>query len=227
MQAKKWIAGLLASVAFGFSDAADLTNYAAAVEYINCLAKMHDLQRSAQAEITRATDSTSKLMTSVRISTRAKLELRAMIATLNQLSVGDDAATFVQYFADFQQQKIELYDTMIEIASKMLGGPRPDIDLGKLMAASAETSATMENVDQQIFKLANAFFAVMIDVRPGKDGRANRLKIKRTQRADLLRLIESRFGSSLNAKEQNWIVSGAWLMRTNLQKNFKASDESE
>lgn len=225
MHTKRWIAGLLACLVLAPSWAADLTNYAAAAEYIQYLAKMHDQQRAAQTELARATDATSKLMTSVRISTRAKLEHRASIASLNQLSVGDDAATFVGYFTSFQQQKIDLHDTMIEIASRMLGGPKPDIDLGKLMAAAAETSATMDNVDQQIFKLANAFFAVMIDQRPGKEGRVSRLKITRSQRVELLRLIESRFGASLNAKEQNWIVSGAWLMRANLQKSFKASDD--
>ena len=148
-----------------------------------------------------------------------------MIATLNQLEVGDDVAPFVQGLANFYQQKIDLNDTLIDIATNMLGGPKPGFDYGKLMASSAETSATMEQIDEQIFKLANAFFIAMIDRRPDREGHASHLKITRAQRTELLKLIETLFGASLESKEATFAVNGAWLMRANLRKSFKAADD--
>ena len=225
MSSARWIASLISLLIWSASCAADNSNYAVAVEYVRCLATTHDLQRNAKIEVAKAKDPTSTLMTGVRTSTKAKLEMTATIASLNQLKVADDASVFVHDLVDFLQQKIELYDLLIDIAAKLLGGPNPAVDYGKLVTGSAEISATIESIDEQIFKLANAFFAVMIDPRPDKQGHANRLKITRSQRAELLKLIDSRFGSSLDAKDKNWTVSGAWLMRANLKKSFKASDE--
>ena len=225
MNSARWMAGLISLLVWSASCAADNSNYAAAVEYIRCLATTNDLQRNAKMEVAKAKDPTSTLMTSVRMSTKAKLEMAAMVASLNQLEVTDDAGAFVRGLVDFQKQKIELNNQLIDIASKLLGDPNVAIDYGKLMAASAEIAATIESIDEQIFKLANAFFAVMIDTRPDKQGHANRLKITRSQRAELLKLIATRFGSSIDAKDKNWTVSGAWLIRSNLKKGFKASDE--
>ena len=225
MSSARWIASLISLLIWSASCAADNSNYAVAVEYVRCLATTHDLQRNAKIEVAKAKDPTSTLMTGVRTSTKAKLEMTATIASLNQLKVADDASVFVHDLVDFLQQKIELNDRLIDIASKLLSGPNPAVDYGKLVTGSAEIGATIESIDEQIFKLANAFFAVMIDTRPDKQGHASRLKITRSQRAELLKLIDSRFGSSLDAKDKNWTVSGAWLMRANLKKSFKASDE--
>ena len=225
MSEVKQILGMLLIALSGLCNAADLSNYPAAVEYIRCLATTYDLQNIAKAELASTKDSTSTLMTTVRASTRANLEMRSMIASLNQLEVSEDASSFVRYLADFYQQKIDLNEALIEIASKMLSGPKPGVDYGKLMTSTAQISATVEQVDVQIFKLANAFFAVMIDMRPDKEGHTSHLKITKSQRVKLLELIDVRFGRSLDRPEKNSTVNGAWLMRSNLKKGFKASDE--
>ena len=225
MHSIRWAMISLALMIYGLCNAAESSNYSASVEYVRCLAKTYDLQAAARSELAGTKDPTAILMTSVRMSTKAKLELHAMIATLQQLEVTDDARQFVQYLINFYQQKIEINNTLIETASKILGGSKPGVDYGKLMVSMAEASATIEQIDEQIFKLANAFFAVMIDQRPDKMGHTSHLKITRAERAELLKLIDSRFGSSLDQKNRNWIVSGAWLMRSNLKKDFKTSDE--
>jgi len=226
MRSRRWTVGILLVLLCQLCNAADLSNYSAAVAYVRSLATMHDLQVDGKMEFSNSRSSTSQLMTSVRMSTKANLEMRAMIAGFEQLEVSDHAKPFVRGLADFYQQKIELNDALKEIASQMLGGPKPGVDYGKLMASSAEITATMDQIDEQIFKLANAFFAVMIDMRPDKEGHVSHLKITRAQRKELLGLIESRFGASLKDKARNWTVSGAWLMRANLQKEFKTSDEA-
>ena len=218
--------GFVLLLTWGSTWAADITNYAAAVEYVQCLAKAHNLQVAARAELGKSKDPTSKLMTSVRISTKSKIEMAATVAALDQLDVGDDAKPFVKYLIDFQKQKIELNSALIEIAAKIMGEPNPGADYGKLMSTSAEISATMDSIDEQIFKLANAFFAIMIDLQPDKQGHVSRLRISRLQRTDLIKLIESQFGKSLDGKNQTWMVSGAWLMRANLKKSFKSSDDA-
>ena len=225
MRTVRLLLTLLLLMMFKLAMAGDLTNYSAAVTYVRCLAKTYDLQEAAKLELSRVKDPTSVLMTNVRMSTKAKLEMRAMIAEMNQLDVGEDAKPFVQNLSDFYRKKIDLNDSLIEVASKLLDGPKPGADYGKLLASTAEISGILEQIDEQIFKLANAFFAIMIDLRPDKSGHANHLKITRAQKAELLALIESRFGASIKGKNQNWTVGGAWLLRSNLQKGFKASDD--
>lgn len=170
-------------------------------------------------------DATSRLMTGVRISTEANKEMRAMVASLDQLEVGDDAKVFVRHLATSLKQKIALNGDLIEITSKMRGEPQSGVDYAKLMASGTQISAVIEEINEQISRLAHGFFAVMIDTRQDEYGHVNHLKITRAQRAQLLKLIHDRFGPSLDAKNTNWAVNGAWLMRSDLHKDFKASDD--
>lgn len=219
------IVALLSLAVSGLSSAADNTNYSAAVEYILCLATTYDLQREGAADLAQSRDATSKLMTGVRISTEANKKMRAMVSSLDQLEVGDDAKLFVRHLAKFLRQKIALNRDLIEITSKILGGPQSEVDRGKLITSGVQISAAIEQIDEQISKLAHAFFAVMIDTRPDEYGQVSHLKITRAQKGQLLKLISDRFGESLDAKNMNWTVRGAWHMRSDLRNDFKASDE--
>jgi len=218
------VAVLLLAVA-GLASAADTTNYSAAVAYIRCLAKTYDLQREGAAELAQSRDATAKLMASARMSAEANKEMRAMIASLDQLQVGDDARLFVRYLTRSLKQKIALNHELIEITYKIRGGPQSGGDYDGLMTSGAQISAVIVQINEQISKLAHAFFAVMIDTRPDEYGHVSRLKITRAQRGQLLKLINDRFGASLNAKNRNWTVSGAWRMRSDLRNDFKAADE--
>jgi hypothetical protein len=224
----RWVhamAALLSLAVSGLASAADPSNYSAAVEYIRCLATTYDLQREGSAELTHSNDGTSKLMTGVRMSTEANKKMQAMISSLDQLEVGSDAKLFVHYLTTSLKQKIALNDDLIEIASKIRRGPTSGSDYGKLMRSGAQISAVIVQINERIAKLAHAFFAVMIDTRPDDYGRVSHLKITRAQRGRLLELINERFGPSLDAKNRNWVVSGAWRMRSDLRNDFKAADD--
>lgn len=219
------IAAFFSLAASGLSSAADTTNYAAAVEYIRCLATTYDLQREGAADLAQSKDATSKLMTSVRISTEANRRMQAMVSSLDQLEVGDDAQLFVGHLSRSLRQKIALNRDLIEIASKIRGGPQSGAEYRKLTRSGAQISAVIVQINEQISKLAHAFFAVMIDARPDEYGDVSHLKITRAQKGQLLKLIDDRFGASLDAENMNWTVRGAWIMRSNLRNRFKASDD--
>lgn len=219
------IAALLLLAVSGLAGAADTTNYSAAVEYIRCLATTYDLQRAGTAELAQSKDTTSRLMTGVRLSTQANKAMRGMISSLDQLEVGDDGELFVRHLTTSLKQKIALNNDLIKITSKIHGGPQSRSDYGKLMRSGAQISAVIVQINEQISKLAHAFFAVMIDTRRDAYGHVSRLKITSAQRGQLLALINDRFGASLDAKNMNWVVKGAWRMRSDLRNDFKSSDD--
>ena len=219
------IAALLSLAVSGLAGAADTTNYSAAVEYIRCLATTYDLQREGTEEAAQSRDTTSILMAGVRRSTEANQAMRGMISSLDQLEVGDDAELFVRHLTRSLRQKIALNDALIEITSRIRSEPRSTDDYGKLMRSGAQMSAVIAQINEDISKLAHAFFAVMIDTRRDAYGHISHLKITSAQRGRLLKLINDRFGASLDAKNMNWVVKGAWLMRSDLRNDFKSADD--
>ena len=66
--------GSLCLTICGLCNAADLSNYIAAVEYVRSLATTYDLQMKAKTEFDKAKDSTSRLMAGVKMSTRQSLK---------------------------------------------------------------------------------------------------------------------------------------------------------
>lgn len=73
MSAVRWAADLLPLLIWSAAWAADNSNFAAAIAYMQCLAATHDLQRNAKIEVAKSKDLTANLITGVRTSTRAKL----------------------------------------------------------------------------------------------------------------------------------------------------------
>ena len=219
------IAALLLLAVSGLASAADTTNYSAAVEYIRCLATTYDLQREGTAEATQSRDTTSMLTAGVRRSTEANKAMRGMISSLDQLEVGEDAELFVRHLTTSLKQKIALNNDLIEITSKIRSEPRAAGEHGKLMRSGAQISAVIMQINEEISKLAHAFFAVMIDTRRDAYGHVSHLKITSAQRGRLLKLINDRFGASLDAKNMNWVVKGAWRMRSDLSNDFKSADD--
>lgn len=221
----KAIAALLFLLLSLNANSQETSNYEFAVRYVQGLATTYDLQVGAKKEYAEATNPQSKLLTGIRSSTRLQIELRSMIGVLQASKPNDDAAPFVKALIDCYQQKIDLHNMLIEIATKMLSGPEPGVNYGKLAATMPQISATLDAVDKSIFQLANAFFGIMIDEKADRNGHASHLTITKDQRKRLVSTINMRFGSSLNSKDQNWTVSAAWLMRSNLLKDFKSSDD--
>ena len=77
---------------------------------------------------------------------------------------------------------------------------------------------------ETLFQIANLVFATLIDMKPDKDGHASHLIITCDERQALINQLNTTFGSKMDKDKQNYIVSGAWLLRTNLKKDYKCSN---
>jgi hypothetical protein len=225
MKIAQW-GGVLLLVSSASVFATDATNYTAADTFIRCLSMTYTLQQDAKAETQgKKVEGTDALMLGVRNLTKLNIETRTMINMLKQLDVTPTAQPFVDGLIADYQEKIDTAQAMINITAKMAGGPQPGVDYGKLSVDFTQLSASFEEEDKAIFKLAPAFGLVLMDSHPDTAGHTSHLLITRKQRADLLHLIENDFGAALDDKNATWTVGSALVIRTFLKKNFKASDD--
>lgn len=84
----------------------------------------------------------------------------------------------VSIYHAFDQQKVDLYQNMIDIATAMLSGPRPGVDYGKLTADIPKIRAEIECIDEYLFKAFPLIFSILID--PMADSK-NRLQPSNNQ----------------------------------------------
>lgn len=69
-------------------------------------------------------------------------------------------------------------------------------------------------------------FATLIDQTSDKAGHMSRLMNTREERQDLLRQLNTEFGSKLNQEHQNGVVGAASVLKAYLQKDYTPSDEA-
>ena len=201
------------------------SNYDVTTEYVHDLAAMHDIQTSAKAEAAKTKDRTQTLVNNIRTGTKIKLELQAAVGRLSAMAPTKEAQASVDFLIGFYRLQIGYHDRLVDIGTQFLSGPQPEVNYGALTAEVPKISATLGEIDKSIFELANLFFAHLVDLRPDRNGHASHLTITKAQRQKLIALINNRFGASLNDKNSSWMVSGAWLVRSNLMKDFKSADD--
>ena len=162
---------------------------------------------------------------SIRNSTRVQLELRSSIGMLGGMHLKPPVDGVPESIIDLYKQKIELHQGLIDIASQFSAGPKPGVDYGKLSAEMPKITASLEYLDETLFKVTPAVFGALIDMKEDSKGHASHLVITKAERQKLIQSLKSSFGSKLSAKNQNYIVSAASVLLSYLQKDFKCSDE--
>jgi hypothetical protein len=135
--------------------------------------------------------------------------------------------TLLPNTVEFNKQKLELHDNMITIATAFsTDKPKPDVDYGNLAATMPQITATIEYIDQSLFKLTPMVFLLLVDDRPDAQGHMSRLSITKKQAQQLVASIDSYFGSSLNDKNQDWNTSAASVIKIGLtKKGYTYADE--
>ena len=115
---------------------------------------------------------------------------------------------------------------MVDLADKMMSGPQPGVDYGKLAATAPKLRAMLEDTDETLFKATPLVFATLISEIPDAKRHANRLVISKAVRIKLIHDLELEFGDLLQSKNQNYIVAAASVLLGYLQDNgFKCADE--
>jgi len=205
--------------------AADTSNLQFVTEYIRELGELERLRSIGFEELNADADTSQKMASCVRGSTRFDLELRSQIGMLRRMQLAPPSETLPSDISDFNQRRRELYNRMGEGCATMLAGPKPNIDYGAISAELPKITAELEYIDHSLFQATPLIFATLIDPVPDANNHMSKLIITKAERQRLIGSLNSLFGKKMDTDQQNWVVSSATVLKGYLLKDYTASDE--
>lgn len=216
---------LLPAAAISQTERAANSDFEIAKAYVTHISEIHILQEGARKENEQAASTRGSMIRNVEQGTRMILALKTSISVFKSLRPSKEAKKIVGHLVGTNQSKAELQEKLVEIMTTLLSAKNSNVDYGALSAQVAKIVALLDSCDHTIFDLSNMIFLLLIDKHTDLSGKLTRLAITRDQRRELTTLINSTFGANLDKKEPNWIESAAILMKINLAKGFKSSDD--
>jgi len=198
-----------------------------ATEYVRELIEIETIRARAEAELKPGNTPGDRMADCIRNSEAFQLELQADTAMLRSLKLDGDVAGVPAQFAEVYEEKITLYKQLSGICSAFMA-PEPNLDVnyGQLAALMPKITASLDFLDKALFDASPLVFAALVDTKPDAENHLSRLIITRSERDALLSRINSGFGSKLDAKNQNWTVSAAWVLREYItKKGYKLADD--
>lgn len=193
-------------------------------EYLRELAAIESIRENSTPD-ENTNDPNSTFAEVIHTGTLMQLELKSQIGMLKQMRLDDPFNKLIPGIIEFYKDKIDLWQQLIGISSDFVGGPKASVDYGKLSTEVPKVRARLEYVDQSLLKAMPAIFMTLIDQKSDSKGHTSHLLITRAERDDLIKQIETDFGSKLEADHQDYEVSGGSILKAGLQKDFKCSDE--
>lgn len=207
------------------------SSYEFARAFVDQLVEAHQGEQLAAREFSaaqKAPDSAQQvLLSAVRNCTRMKLKLNLMIGRVEQMRLADsNFDKLPPYLTQMYGRKVELYDEIVQTAQTLLEGPKSGVNYGKLAGHMPEVTAQVEYVNESVFKATPMVALSLVSNKPDSKNQLSHLSITRKQAQELINRLQSGFGKSLDAKDQNWTTSSASLMRTMLRdKGYKYADD--
>jgi hypothetical protein len=192
-------------------------------EYIRELASTQWLRDSAESDLSQ--DPQATFSNCIHLSTEMQLELESQIGRLKQMHLDDPFGKLIPNIIQLYEDKIDLWRQMTDICSAFVAGPKPNVDYGKLGADMPKLRAKLDFIDKALFEATPLVFTTLIDEKPDSLGHTSHLLITKAEREDLIKTIDTDFGSKLDDKNANFGISSAWVLKAGLQKDFKSSDD--
>jgi hypothetical protein len=195
-------------------------------EYIRELAAVEQIRAEGEEENNQDTkDGKPPFAGLIHTSTMFELELRSQIKMLRGMRLNSPFNDLIPDITTFEEHKIEHWRRMSEIGGEFMGGPKKGVDYTKLAAEMPKIRGELEFIDQSLFEATPLVFATLIDTKEDSKGHDSHLIITKEQRGALIAKLNDYFGTKLDQKNQNYIVSAASVLRGYLSKDFKCSDE--
>lgn len=194
-------------------------------EYIRELGAIESIRSNAEKE--SKGESTNAIISGcIRSSERFQLEIRSQISNLQRFSLRPPFDTLVSNITQFYESKKKIWQQLSEGCSEIIAGPKPNVDYGKIAAEAPKLNAQLEYVDKALFEATPLIFATLIDEKENSQHHVNHLIITKSERDKLVRSLDLYFGQKLKAKDQNYTVAAASVLKTYLaEKGYKCSDE--
>lgn len=196
-------------------------------EYARELVSLEDVRARGEAELNDSTDSIGKLASGIHFSTLMQLELRAQVQMLKSMRLTEKFASVVPSIITCDEQKVDLYQKIIDLVTEILGDPKPGIDYGKIVAEMPKLRAEIEDIDHTIFADITPMVCMnLLDMRPDSKNHISHLVITRAEKAELIRRLLSGFGSGFDKdqKRKNFTVSAGLVMKGFLE-GHRCSDD--
>jgi hypothetical protein len=201
----------------------ETSHFVFVTEYIRELAAIEDIRALGEQELKQDPDSIYSNM--IHSSTLFQLELGSQIRMLKGMSLKPPNDYLIPIITGFYEQEILLWKRMAEVGGDFVGGQKPGVDYQKLAAEMPQIRAQLDYIAKSLFEVSPGVFATLIDRKADSKGYASHLIITKEERAKLIDSLNTDFGAKLDAKEQNWTVSAASVLKGYLLKDFKSSDE--
>ena len=230
----KFLPLIVSSLLFfsGASVAQETPRYDVVAEFVHQLSETKKFQDIAtrdmaeSAKLKPAERSQRTLTDIIRNGTRVNLQLRLNVNMLNGMTLNKPFETVIPYLITVNEEKLKLYEELIEIAKILIKGPQKGVDYSKFSARLPEITAEMEYIEESIFKVTPMVFALLIDQKSDSKNHLSHLIITKEQGKKLIASLNNEFGSSMDDKNQNWTVSSASVLKSYLtKKNFKFADD--
>ncbi|OGR31238.1 MAG: hypothetical protein A2139_07300 [Desulfobacca sp. RBG_16_60_12] len=217
---------VLGAIGAAFQAYAEETSHLAVVtEYVRELAANENTRANAERELNASNSSSGKLSSAIHTSKLFQLELRSQINMLKSMHLDPPFDDIIPNIIASYEQKIALYQKIIDLNSILLAGPQPGVDYGELAAEMPKIRAQMDYVDKTLFIATPLLFATLIDQKPDSKNHLSHLIITKKEREKLLHNLTAAFGKKLEQKNQNYGVSSASVLKAYLSKDYKCSDE--
>jgi hypothetical protein len=194
-------------------------------EYLRELSAQESIRDNAAKELDQGSTPEDQMASCIHSSTQLQLELNTDIGMLKGMQFAAPFDQLVPTIIELYKRKIDLHQQMIDICTAMIGGPKPDVDYGKMVADMAQTRAFLDSMDETLFQASAMAWAILIDQRPDSKNHLSHLIITKAERTELLRYLDAGFGQKLDDKNANYLVGSAALLKVLLTKNYRYADE--
>ena len=197
-------------------------------EYIRELTEDEDLKTSLQKELAEAKTPDEKISTGIYASKSIQLELRSQIAMLQSMRLDPPFENLIPNLVGFYQHEVELHQSLIEIGSKFLAGPKPGVDYQALLAKMPQLRAELDATTKGVFEASPMVFMTLIDTKPDSQDHVSHLIITKQEKSDLqsnLDIILRGQPEQDDHGDHDYYISSAMVLRDAFKKGYRCSDE--
>jgi hypothetical protein len=192
-------------------------------EYIRQLGATEDLREAGERDLKQ--DPKASFSTFIHTGSLFQLELRSQIGILKGMRLNTPYDALIPTITGFYEDKIALWQKIIDSSSAFVAGPKPGVDYNKLAAEVPQVRAQLEFIDESLFKATPLVFSTLIDQKPDSKNHASHLTITRVERSKLIHDLKTEFGAKLDQKDPNYTVGAAKVLKGYLLKDYKCSDD--
>jgi hypothetical protein len=205
----------------------ETTPLAFATEYIRELAQNEDTRSQLEQEYNKVSKEgpQAAMREAIYVSTRIQLELRDQIGRLKEIHLSKEFDFVIPGVIAFDEQKIEMHQRIIDIASSFVEGPKPGVDYGKLAAELPQVRAILDQTDHNLMEVAPAVLMMLVDQRADSKGNLSHLLITKAEAAKLLADLQMYFGAKLAEANPPYLVGTAQILKAGLSKQWKYADD--